>query len=90
MKCSLSQDKGHTKMLHEGEALLEYSDFYDYSSSYPEGEGSSTQDPDAEVEVNQLDDDSYQLVLPSGVKVGHRSLARYYRQSLNPGSTTNF
>ena len=73
-------------MLHEGEALLEYSDFYDYSSSYPEGEGSGSQDPDAEVEVNQLDDDSYQLVLPSGAKIGHRSLARYYRQSLNPGS----
>lgn len=23
-------DKGHCKMLHEGEALLEYEDFYDY------------------------------------------------------------
>ena len=23
-------DKGHCKMLHEGDALLEYSDFYDY------------------------------------------------------------
>lgn len=24
------RDKGHCKMLHEGEAMLEYSDFYDY------------------------------------------------------------
>ena len=23
-------DKGHCKMLHEGEALFEYADFYDY------------------------------------------------------------
>ena len=23
-------DKGHTKMLHEGEAVFEYADFYDY------------------------------------------------------------
>lgn len=29
-------DKGHCKMLHEGLALVEYSDFYDYSSSYPD------------------------------------------------------
>lgn len=29
-------DKGHCKMLHEGLALAEYADFYDYSSSYPD------------------------------------------------------
>lgn len=29
-------DKGHCKMLHEGIALAEYADFYDYSSSYPD------------------------------------------------------
>lgn len=29
-------DKGHCKMLHEGLALAEYSEFYDYSSSYPD------------------------------------------------------
>ncbi|KAG5886497.1 hypothetical protein JTB14_014680 [Gonioctena quinquepunctata] len=33
-------DKGHCKMIHEGVALAEYADFYDYSSSYPDaGEG---------------------------------------------------
>ena len=37
-----------------------------------------------EVEENHLDDTGYQLVLPSGATVGHRSLMRYYRQSLNP------
>jgi hypothetical protein len=26
------QDKGHCKMLHEGDVLLEYADFYDYRS----------------------------------------------------------
>lgn len=71
-------------MLHEGESLLEYADYYDYSTSYPEGEGIEA-DPDAEVEVNRIDDDCFQLVLPSGAKIGHRSLARYYKQSLNPG-----
>lgn len=29
-------DKGHCKMLHEGLALAEYAEFYDYSSSYPD------------------------------------------------------
>ncbi|KAK9885555.1 hypothetical protein WA026_012305 [Henosepilachna vigintioctopunctata] len=35
-----------------------------------------------QVDVDYLDNsDEYQLVLPSGVKVGHRSLMRYYKQS---------
>lgn len=76
-------DKGHCKMLHEGLALAEYADFYDYSSSYPDGEGSEVDD-DAEVTVPVLDDSDYQLVLPSGAIVGHRSLMRYYKQSLDP------
>ena len=74
-------DKGHCKMLHEGEALAEYSEFYDYSSSYPDNESA---DPNAEVEIPELDDSDYQLVLPSGTVIGHRSLMRYYKQSLNP------
>ncbi|XP_035740310.1 zinc finger protein 622-like [Vespa mandarinia] len=77
-------DKGHCKMLHEGDALVEYAQFYDYSSSYPDVE---TSDPDAEVEIPELDDTDYQLVLPSGNVIGHRSLMRYYKQSLNPNRT---
>ncbi|CAG0896842.1 unnamed protein product [Darwinula stevensoni] len=74
-------DKGHTKMIFEGEALLEYSDFFDYSSTYPEGEGHDRDEP---VDIPDLvvDSESYQLTLPSGATVGHRSLARYYRQKL--------
>ena len=30
-------DKGHCKMRHEAECLLEYDEWYDYSASYPEG-----------------------------------------------------
>lgn len=74
-------DKGHCKMLHEGDALAEYAEFYDYSSSYPDAE---IGDPDAEVEIPELDDNDYQLVLPSGSIIGHRSLFRYYKQNLNP------
>lgn len=67
-------DKGHCKMFHEGEVLLEYSDFYDYSSSYPEGGEAND-----EVELNVINDSGFELVLPSGATIGHRSLNRYYR-----------
>jgi len=79
------RDTGHCKLLLEGDALLEYSEWYDYSTSYPQDEDSDENDTvDSEVDVNVLDDSNYQLTLPSGTKVGHRSLVRYYRQSLNP------
>ncbi|XP_045502469.1 zinc finger protein 622 [Colias croceus] len=77
-------DKGHCKMLHEGIALAEYSDYYDYSASYPDHE-----EGDEDMEVDEpaadptmLDGDNFQLVLPSGVVIGHRSLLRYYKQNL--------
>merc|ERR1712112_613349 len=73
--------KGRCKLLHDGETLIEYDEWYDYSSSYPDGEAA---DKDEEVTLNALDDSGFQLVLPSGAKIGHRSLLRYYRQSLNP------
>jgi len=73
--------KGHCKLLHDGETLIEYDEWYDYSTSYPDGEGA---DKDEEVALNALDDSGFQLVLPSGATIGHRSLLRYYRQSLNP------
>ncbi|XP_076274259.1 cytoplasmic 60S subunit biogenesis factor ZNF622-like [Rhynchophorus ferrugineus] len=76
-------DKGHCKMIHEGLALAEYAIFYDYSSSYPDNEGEDA-NPDQEVMINEIDGSEYQLVLPSGVTVGHRSLMRYYKQSINP------
>ncbi|KAI8515485.1 hypothetical protein Bbelb_062980 [Branchiostoma belcheri] len=56
------RDKGHTKMLMEGDAMLEYADFYDF----------------------RITDDDTQLVLPSGSRVGHRALQRYWRQNLIP------
>lgn len=76
------KDKGHCKMLHEGLALAEYADFYDYSSSYPDNE--EGMDVDEEIIPEVLEGDEYQLVLPSGAVIGHRSLLRYYKQRLNP------
>ena len=78
-------DKGHCKMFYEDDAVLEFSDFYDFSSSYPDG-GKDNED----VEVGQHDgvltvsEGTGELCLPSGAKVGHRSLKHYYRQNLQP------
>ncbi len=86
-------DKGHCKVLQEGDAFLEYSRFFDYTSSYPEEEQKGGEDKmeegdenddEEEVDLDRLDDTGYELVLPSGSRIGHRSLMRYYKQSLNP------
>ncbi|KAM0727363.1 Cytoplasmic 60S subunit biogenesis factor ZNF622 [Formica fusca] len=75
-------DKGHCMMLYEGETLLEYMQFYDYSSSYPDAKDA---DPDTESPKQSviLDDEGYELKLPSGKVIGHRALVRYYKQNLN-------
>ncbi|XP_055913892.1 cytoplasmic 60S subunit biogenesis factor ZNF622 [Eupeodes corollae] len=75
-------DKGHCQMWHEGIALAEYTEFYDYSSSYPDNK--EDMDIDEEFVPDLLEGDEYQLVLPSGAVIGHRSLLRYYKQRLNP------
>ncbi|KAK6166531.1 hypothetical protein SNE40_023195 [Patella caerulea] len=78
-------DKGHSKMLHEGESVFEYSDFYDYRKSYPDHAERNEEDEQMELgDTPDLGGDGYELVLPSGATIGHRSLARYYKQRLRP------
>ncbi|XP_077125816.1 cytoplasmic 60S subunit biogenesis factor ZNF622 [Ranitomeya variabilis] len=77
-------DKSHCKLFTEGDASLEFADFYDFRSSYPdhkEGE-------DVEMDVREVthekaleyDEETMELVLPSGARIGHRSLMKYYKQ----------
>lgn len=56
--------------------------FYVLSSSYPdhvEGDEDMEVDPDenAILPSTSIDDEEFQLVLPSGAVIGHRSLLRY-------------
>ncbi|KAH9489174.1 hypothetical protein Btru_057761 [Bulinus truncatus] len=76
-------DKGHCKMLHDGDVIYEYADFYDYTSSYPDADNSKV-DPEETVDVMELENDGFSLTLPSGATIGHRSLVRYYKQNLVP------
>ncbi|XP_053105133.1 cytoplasmic 60S subunit biogenesis factor ZNF622 [Hemicordylus capensis] len=81
-------DKSHCKLFTEGDVALEFADFYDFRSSYPdhrEGEDVEMSE-EAPPEKNiEYDDESMELVLPSGARIGHRSLMRYYKQRF--GST---
>lgn len=72
------RDKGHCKMLHEGESLLEYMPYYDYSKSYPDDEDDINLD-DEIPPIEDIDTGDYQLTLPSGATIGHRSLFVYYK-----------
>lgn len=47
-------------------------------------EAEDLDDEDEEVPQEYLYNDGVELHLPTGVKVGHRSLQRYYRQNLKP------
>ena len=78
-------DKCHCKIFFEGDAALEYAEFYDYTKSYPDykgneekTEGSDDTVPDLSLKVT----DDLELVLPSGAKVGHRAMKQIYKQHL--------
>lgn len=77
-------DKSHCKLFTDGDAALEFADFFDFRSSYPdqkEGGDVEMQDEELPDENNlEYDDETLELILPSGAKIGHRSLMRYYKQ----------
>ena len=124
-------DKGHCKLAYDSDVdRLELSDFYDFSSSYPDAtkrkkrtkktaqlkvedeadaewedmDEDDEGDVDEVVEEMSVDEDEdedesdddlpdnqvtygdslYELVLPSGARIGHRSMKRYYAQSFRP------
>uniref|UniRef100_UPI0009B2EA99 zinc finger protein 622 n=1 Tax=Monopterus albus TaxID=43700 RepID=UPI0009B2EA99 len=77
-------DKSHCKLFTDGDAALEFADFYDFRSSYPDRkEGDNTEVDEEELPDDknlEYDDETLELTLPSGAKIGHRSLMRYYKQ----------
>jgi pre-60S factor REI1 len=109
------RDKGHCMIAFETEEeQVEIGQFYDFRSTYSDGEdddedmvddegGVPVTSSDADEEGWETDDSSvesdreqkpyrgsqpvyetdYELHLPSGRSVGHRSLAKYYRQNLH-------
>lgn len=77
-------DKGHCTLAYEGDAMLEYADFYDFSSTYPDNEDATDLDSELSSNDNDLrvDPDTMELRLPSGARAGHRALRKYYKQNI--------
>ncbi|KTW30790.1 hypothetical protein T552_00502 [Pneumocystis carinii B80] len=87
--------KGHYSIAYDTEEeRLELSDYYDYSSySLKDNDAdwediSSDQDNDDILSIYSDNDNDviiendYELILPSKIRLGHRSLIRYYQQTL--------
>jgi len=119
-------DKGHCKIAYEEERdILEVSDYFDFSSSYPDAtehaekqkvegaeedgeevveeegaEGEEWEDVESGEEEESEEEDelpssgitfgdsNMELVLPSGARIGHRSMRRYYAQNFRPSSAS--
>lgn len=121
-------DKSHCKIAYASESeKLEISEYYDFSSSYPDAdqhkvkkskrvvgdaadgwedlkddesdsadeivdEEASSEDSDSDSDSDSLPeneitygDSNFELVLPSGARIGHRSMRRYYAQHFPGG-----
>lgn len=77
-------DKSHCKLYTDGDAALEFADFYDFRASYPDHKAGDDVDMHEKLSAGEknveYDDESMELILPSGARIGHRSLMRYYKQ----------
>jgi len=71
------QEKSHCKLAYEEEDQEEYLPYYDFSKQ------EETQLQLAS-EAPRVSENGYEMVLKDGKRVGHRSLAIYYKQNLRP------
>ncbi|OMJ26511.1 Cytoplasmic 60S subunit biogenesis factor [Smittium culicis] len=91
-------DLGHCKIAYETEVdVLEISDYYDFSSTYPDDVDYSDISNGANVDPSELksgakralsgqvylQEEDGELILPNGNRIGHRSLKHIYDQNLS-------
>ncbi|KAI6659347.1 Zinc finger protein [Oopsacas minuta] len=76
------RDRSHCKLdFEDTEAFSDQlSDFYDFSTSYPDHEQNNDEHIPTTPRLTLADDMS--LVLPSGAKIGHRAFKHIYKQNL--------
>jgi len=72
--------KGHCYVNVQGENALEYANFYDFSKSNDEPELLREELLQEHLRENERENDGFELVLPSGAVLGHRTLHRFFRQ----------
>ena len=87
-------DKGHRRVIFDEDGQLELSDYYDFSQSYPDWQRVSADEADQDLAVVAvpeeqcfMDYSTMELVLPSGARLGHRAMRRYYRQRFRAPDT---
>ncbi|XP_038661973.1 zinc finger protein 622-like [Scyliorhinus canicula] len=75
-------DSSHCKLFTDGDAAIEFADFYVFRVSYPDHKEGEYVEDDAEVPTKTLeyDEETMALILPSSARIGHRSLLRCYKQ----------
>jgi len=68
----MRETPGHCRLNITGDNALELEDFYNFEDLEDEQEF-----------IETLEVDNMQLVLPSGAKVGHKDMAKYYKQKFD-------
>ena len=83
------RDKSHCKLDFENTEYFsnQFSDYYDFSSSYPDHD--TTNEETLPVSANLSVTDDMSLVLPSGARAGHRAFRHIYKQRLKPATDTS-
>ncbi|KAJ9055490.1 pre-60S factor rei1 [Entomophthora muscae] len=78
--------KGHCKIAYDDDIdIMEISDFYDFTTTYGDAANVEGDDlPTSQAGGVRLGDNEFELILPTGLRIGHRSLARYYKQNVRP------
>jgi len=66
----MRETQPHVRLNIYGDHAFEFAEFYNFD-----------QLEDEEVNVDDFDIENMQLILPSGVKLGHKDMAKYYKQS---------
>lgn len=88
------EGKGHKQVDYSEKGQDELGEFYDFSSTYPDD--ARVDDGVRDLVLTDADrrnyalrvlPDTLELQLPSGAKLGHRDLQRYYRQRLKTEDT---
>ena len=74
--------KGHCKIPYEDGDEEELEEFYDFDQGWEDEQ--DVEEDEEQVGQVHLTEDETQLVLPSGIKVGHRSFNRYWKQNIKP------
>ena len=82
------RDKSHCKLSFDDTDSFSnmFSDYYDFSSSYPSKETDGEENSPIQSNLTVTDDMS--LVLPSGARAGHRAFRHIYKQRLKPNKDT--